>query len=260
MWEPEASIQSFHLYLGLPQFLLQAGCAWNTHLASYQMPKPPQLAPFNAKVYPSWMTSHLAYRRHQLHYPQSRSFGHDPSFMTIVKVTLANRMRDLPSGLALFTSNWCSKASAKLLLLLWFFSHLCSIAPSLMNKTLTYSNSFISSYHHPYWFTLCYELIDWVLKVIDQWCYQDHIVCKKEQCRNHPTPTTMPQDLVQENRKQYWWQGAALAEANPHWERVRLTAEKRNAELRNVMPGNTWESLLKLLPPWPHPGYAFDTG
>ncbi len=40
---------------------------------------------------------------------------------------------------------------------------------------------------HPSCFTLSCEPIQWVQKVTNWWCHQDHIICKKQECDPQPT-------------------------------------------------------------------------
>ena len=78
---------------------------------------------------------------------------------------------------------------------------------------------------------------DQVLKVTSRWCHQDYIICKKQRWNYQPTKlqplssATAPWNPVHEYHKQDKWQGATLAEANPYWEQVQLTAENPDTAL-----------------------------
>ena len=77
--------------------------------------------------------------------------------------------------------------------------------------------------------------VDYIIRTTSSG-HQDYIICKKQWCNPQPTKlqplssTTAPWNPVHEYHKQDRWQGAALMEANPHWE-VRITAEKPDTAL-----------------------------
>ncbi len=206
------------------------------------MPEPPQLAPFNAKeqqlcsrsLTDDWTShlicegdvSHPTEKRHCSRlYPQSHSFGNDPSFMTKGEGRNKDWVVDRELCLSAQLSQQCGKVNAKLLLLR---------SPSLVNKTPKCLNSFTwgkdsfptpvenrgfrfrGTDPHPSCFTLGCQLIQWVLKVTDWWCTTSSAKSSDEMRRVHhitPPITSTPQDPVLENHKQDWWQGAALVEA-----------------------------------------------
>ena len=136
------------------------------------MPKPPQLAPFHTeeqRLYSEslpdgrashpiseWDPSHPAEKTHFSHlYPQSYSFGHDPSLMTIGE----GRDKDWPVDRELcllaqlpFSSQPCGEAHATPHPLLWLSgqSHSPLSSHSWTKPWVTWTPSHDKMMHHPY--------------------------------------------------------------------------------------------------------------
>ena len=181
-------------------------------------------------------------------YPWSCSFGHDPPFMTICD----GRNKDWPVDLELCllaqllsSSQWRGKANTKPLPLLRFsgpsrvplYPHSRTRPQNTWTPSLGVRTNFLLGVDSPSVFLLDFVVLMLIpaashlavnrsskcLRSQTDGCHQDHIVCKKTVMPSsghtncNPCPPWLRLEILShEYHKQDSWQGAALAETNPH--------------------------------------------